>query len=186
MKRCFSILLFLFSVCLAVFSQGECRTRADQLFYSGKYATAIPALKECLNLQPNDTLLVQKMLAKSFFNIGYADSAYILYKKIVLYDPDDYDIQVFLGNYYYVRANNLAKIETVHEKKKTKSYRHRKNEEKSVQDTAIECYLQACQHLEKAYIIYDNEEIRKSLIDIYTIVGEKDKVAQYKKCAKIK
>ena len=180
MKRCFPILFFLFSAWLAVFPQDNPqRSHADQLFHSGKYEAAIPALKECLNAQPND-LSVQKMLAKSFFNVGNVDSAYVLYKEIVVYQ-DDYETYVFLGNYYYVKANSLIKRTIVPDEKKTRSYRHRKEEDKTAMETVVQYYYKASEYLEKAYTVKGNDEIVKSLIDIYTITGNKDKVSLYQK-----
>ncbi|MDR1729889.1 MAG: hypothetical protein LBR52_04435 [Prevotellaceae bacterium] len=183
MKPFLSLLISLFSACLAVFSQDDHRDHANRLFLSGKYENAIPVLKECLNLQPND-IPVQKMLAKSLFYVGYPDSTCVLYEEMAVHHPNDYDILVFLGNYYYVKANHSAKRKTVYEEKKTIFHQHRKEGGKVTSDTAIEYYYQAGKYLEKAFVLYENEEIRKSLVDIYTIVGNKDKVIQYKKNTK--
>lgn len=165
---------------LACFSQDKSQAFADRLFHSGEYEKAIPALKQCLNTQPYD-ISVQKMLAKSFFNTGYIDSAYIVYKEIVAYhNPDDYDTYAFLGNYYYVKANKLANAETIPDEKKTKTSRFKKEEEKIESAITAEYYIKASEYLEKAYTIYGSDEIKKSLIDIFIIVGNKDKATWYK------
>jgi len=183
MKLKFSILFFLFYACLAVFSQDDYRSRAGQLFYSGEYEAAISVLKECLNSQPHD-VSIQKMLAKSFFNIGHADSAYVLYKEIVTHIPDDYDSHVFLGNYYYITANKLAKTATTPDERRTRFSLFRREDGKTDPDKTTGYYHKAGEYLEKAYAIYNSDEIGKSLIDIYTITGNKDKVALYKKSVK--
>jgi len=184
MKLFHSILFLLFSACFSVFPQDSPeRSHADQLFRSGKYEAAIPVLKECLNAQPND-LSVQKMLAKSLFNTGNMDSAYILYKEIVVCYSDDYDTYVFLGNYYYVKANNLAKRTKNPDERRTRSSRHRKEEGRTVREVIFEYYHNASEYLEKAYNVRSSDEIMKSLIDIYTITGNKDKVSLYQKRVK--
>ena len=154
---------------------------ATILFNQSEYVAAIPVLKEYLNSHPHH-LVLQKMLAKSFFNIGHTDSAYVLHKKIVEHNPNDYDSHVFLGNYYYVTANKLAKTATIPDEKKTKFFLFKKEDGKIDSDTTTECYHKAAEYLEKAYTIYNSNEIRKSLIDIYTIIGNKDKITLYKKC----
>ncbi len=180
MKPLFSLLIFLFSACCIVFSQdNNRRIYADRLFHSEEYKTAIPVLKECLLLQPHD-ISIQRMLAKSFFYTGEMDSAYMVYRKMTAHSPDDYDAQVFLGNYYYVKANEFVKTAVNPEEKKGKLSRFKKFEEKEEPDTVIEYYLKASEYLEKAYTLYESDEIRKSLIDIYTVVGKKDKIALYK------
>ena len=156
---------------------------ATILFNRSEYVAAIPVLKEYLNSHPHH-LALQKMLAKSFFNIGNTDSAYILHKEIADHNPEDYDSHVFLGNYYYVTANKLTKTATTPDEKKTRSSQLKKEEGKTDPDTTAECYRKAAEYLEKAYTIYNSNEIKKSLITIYTIIGNKDKIALYKKSAK--
>ncbi len=156
---------------------------ATILFNQSEYIMAIPVLKECLNSHPQN-LPIQKMLAKSFFNIGNTDSAYVMYKEIVEHNSDDYDSYVFLGNYYYVIANKFMKTATTSDEKRVKSALLRKDDGKMNTDTTTECYHKAGEYLEKAYAIYNSNEIRKSLIEIYTTVGNKDKTALYKKTAK--
>ena len=180
MKLKFSILFFLLSACLAGFSQDKHQTSVERLFYLGEYERVIPLLKENLNSQPAD-LAAQKMLAQSFFYIGDVLNAYILYKEIAENTSNDYDTYVFLGNYYYVAANKLAETTTQEEKKVR--FRFRKEEEKEP-GTMIETYYKASEYLEKAYIIRNCDEVRKSLIEIYTITGNKEKIAQHKKSAK--
>ena len=158
---------------------------ATILFNQLKYAEAIPVLKERLNSQPHD-LAIQKMLAKSFLYTEQTDSAYILYKEIAENHPDDYDSYVFLGNYYYVTANKLVKMASTPDERKTRFSRLRKEEEKTDPDKTVEYYYKAGEYLGKAYTIYNSDEIKKSLIDIYTIVGDKGKIALYRKGTKNK
>jgi len=182
MKLYLSILSFLFCACLATFPQDNPRqSYADQLFHSGEYAKAISVLRECLDSLPHN-LIVQKMLAKSFFNIGNIDSAYVLYKEITEYNPDDYESHVFVGNYYYVTANKLAR--KTPDERRPRSSLFRKEEGRTGPDRTTRYYLKAGEYLEKAYTIYNSDEIRKSLIEIYTITGNRDKIVQYRRNAK--
>jgi tetratricopeptide (TPR) repeat protein len=161
MRRYLSILFFLFYGCLAAFSQGDSQIHADQ---------------------PYD-LHAKKMLAKSLLNAGNADSAFILYKEIIELYPEDYDSFVFLGNYYYVIAKKFAKTGMSLDEKRSRFSIFRREDGKITPDTITKCYHKAGECLEKAYMIYNSDEIRKSLIEIYTIVGDKDKIAVYKKAA---
>jgi len=161
MRRNLSILFFLFYGCLAAFSQGDPQIQASQ---------------------PYD-LHTQKMLAKSLLNAGEIDSAYILYKEIIELYPEDYDSYIFLGNYYYVIAKRIAKTDTNPDEKRSRFFLSKREEGKTVPDTTTKCYHKAGECLEKAYMIYNSDEIRKSLIEIYTILGDRDKIALYKKGA---
>ena len=183
MRRNISILFFLFHICFAVFSQNNPhQTNSDHLFYSGDYEKAIPALREHLISHPHNPH-IKKMLAKSFLNTGNADSAYILHKEIIEHNPEDYDSHVFIGNYYYVIAKKITKTETTSDEKRTRFFLSKKGDGKITPDTISKCYRKAGEHLEKAYTIYNSDEIRKFLIDIYTITDNKDKVALYKRNA---
>ena len=179
MRLNLSILFFLFYVCFAAFPQNDPhQTHADRLFHSGDYEEAIPLLKECLISEPHN-LHIKKMLAKSFLNTGNMDSAYILHKEIIASNPEDYDSYVFLGNYYYVNAKKIAKMGMTPDEKRTRFFLFKREEGKI--DTVTKCYQQAGECLEKAYMIYHSDEIKKSLIDIYMIVGDKGKIHRIKR-----
>jgi len=173
MRHYLSIPFFLLYACLAAYSQDNLRqSYAEQLFHSGEYEKAIPVLRECLDSLPHN-LTIQKMLAKSFFNIGNTDSAYVLYKEITEHYPDDYESHVFVGSYYYVTANKLAK--TAPEERRQRSSLFRREEGRTGPDRTTRYYLKASEHLEKAHTIYNSDEIRKMLVEIYTIVGNRNK-----------
>ena len=164
MMRSLSILFFFFYGCLAAFSQGDLPIQVNQ---------------------PYD-LHTRKMLAKSLLNAGDADSACILYKEIIELNPEDYDSFVFLGNYYYVIARKFVKMGMNPDEKRIRFFLSKREDGKAAPDTITKCYRKAGEYLEKAYTIYNSDEIRKSLVEIYTVLGERDKIALYKKAAQNK
>jgi tetratricopeptide (TPR) repeat protein len=178
MKKSNPLIVLLLSLCSVVFSQNNAyQEEADRLFQAGEYEKAIPVLSECLTLYP-DSFPIQKMLANCFFNAGCIDSAYVLYKKIADCHTGDYDTFVFLGNYCYVAGNKHVK-RVLNEKNLPKREGRR-----SRRETSAEYYNTAAEYLEKAYAIYNSEEIRKTLLNIYTITGKKDKILLHRKPTK--
>jgi tetratricopeptide (TPR) repeat protein len=119
------------------------------------------------------------MLAKSFLNAGEIDSAYILYREIIEISPGDYDSYVFLGNYYYVIAKRVVRTDVNHDERRSRFFLS-KREDGRTPDTH---YHKAGEYLERAYMVYNSDEIRKSLIEIYTILGDRDKVTLYRRAA---
>ena len=159
MRRNLFILFFLSYSCLAAFSQGDSQIQANR----------------------NYDLHTRKAQAKSFLNAGEVDSAYILYKEIVELYPEDYDSYVFLGNYYYVTAKKIAKTGVNPDERRSRFFLSKREEGRTTPDTTTKYYHKAGECMEKAYMIYNSDEIKKSLVEIYTILGEKDKIALYRK-----
>jgi tetratricopeptide (TPR) repeat protein len=154
---------------------------ASILYNYSEYEKAIPMLKESLILHPNNYLL-QKMLAECYFNLGDTENAYFVYKEILKYNDQDYDSYIFLGNYYFISANKHIKLNAMEEEKRNKYFSSKnKDEERTLSDISFEYYHKAGEYLEKAYSLYNSDELKKSLIQIYTITGNKEKLALFKK-----
>ncbi|MCK9155730.1 MAG: hypothetical protein M0P12_06430 [Paludibacteraceae bacterium] len=147
---------------------------ADIFFDKSRHEEAMPIYKRIINKDPKN-YKIKKKLAESLLYMDKSDSAKILFQEIDADGIEDYDTYVFLGNYYYLLAAKYQLLLLNNDEAASKQPCNSPN--------LVDCnkyYKKAAFYLEKAYTLYNSNEIKETLLKIYTQTNNKDKNSKLK------
>ncbi|HOU67708.1 MAG TPA: hypothetical protein PKW49_03870 [Paludibacteraceae bacterium] len=134
----------------------------------------MPIYKRIINKDPKN-YKIKKKLAESLLYMDKSDSAKILFQEIDADGIEDYDTYVFLGNYYYLLAAKYQLSLLKNDEAASKQPCNPSN-----LGDCNKYYKKAAFYLEKAYTLYNSNEIKETLLKIHTQTNNKDKNSKLK------
>lgn len=149
-------------------------------YYSKQYEKVVPLAEEILAVDPDD-LKVRKFYAGSLSRLKKTTEAFEAYKKVLEYEPEDENANMFVGNYYYLVGKSKLDRETKkYEAIATPSRVQYHEFTKKNQAIIADYYTKALPYLETAYKVGQNQNVKKILFAIYTKKGDKESAEKYK------
>ncbi|MBO4805624.1 MAG: tetratricopeptide repeat protein [Paludibacteraceae bacterium] len=139
---------------------------AKFLYSKARYEEASPILKELLRKDSSNVYL-KSTLADAMLHSNNNDSAKVLYQEIIDADPDNIEASLFLGNYYFLIAQESKKVmgDDLSDEKQAK---------------IIGYYEKAAFFLEKVYATKRSNVIKEKLSEAYSYSKGKEKLNSFK------
>ena len=149
-------------------------------YYSKDYEKLLPLAEEVLSKEPSDTKLRQ-FYAIALQRMKKNTEALAAFEKLLEYEPDNLNANIFLGNYYYqVGKGQIDKATKEYEKIQNPSRMEWTANNKKTDAIVEKYYTKAIPYLEKAYSQNPDENLKKMLFAIYSKKNDKVNAEKYK------